>query len=257
MDLREIALDRKEKLVIPYKKIEIKPGFNVRKDFGDTPGFAKDIAKNGQTHPVIVTIEDEHIYLVDGERRLRAITYAINVLHAPIEGVWCVKENKGSNEETRIVTMFSTGTNVKPLNPTEQASALKRLIDLGWTEKKIADQIGRTVTFVNDLLNLNGASLELRKAVETKQISKTAAMKLMKTSSAKSSELLGKSVGHKLRVKDVEKATKGSANLITAASIRAKIKIAEKNKSKDKPYWIAVQNGLEMALGTKEIKEIQ
>jgi hypothetical protein len=251
MELREIALNRKEGLVIPYDKIEIKPGFNVREDFSDTPTFAKDIVKNGQHSPVIISVEGEHIYLVDGERRLRAITYAIKELQAPVEGVWCVKENKGSNEETRIITMFGSGTNVKPLTPTEQAKAVKRLIDLGWNEKKIAIQLGRPVTFVNDLLNLSGASTQIRQAVEKKQITKTAAIKLAKASDAEAAKLLGKDV--RVKVKDVEKATKGHASVITAGSIKAKIKEVNKYIGTNPIFYGAVRDGLEYALGIREL----
>jgi ParB/RepB/Spo0J family partition protein len=256
MEAKEIATSRSNLYSFPFDKIEIDPTFNVRTDYGDIPGLAKDIYENGLHQPLIVRSCDGHIILVDGHRRLRAIKYAIEVLKAPIESIKCILENKGSNEETRLVAMFGTGVNVKPLTPTEQARVVKRLIDLGWDVTKIATQFGRTQAFVNQLLELSGASTEIRQAVEKKQITKTAAMKLMKTSSKKCHKLLGQAVGKVVKVKDVEKATKGSASLITAASIRNKIIVVDQLMPKDKDYWVAVKFGLECALGIKNLPKV-
>jgi ParB/RepB/Spo0J family partition protein len=252
MDIKTQATSRGNLYSFPVGKIEIDPKFNVRLDYGDIAGLAKDIAENGLHQPLIVRSEDGHILLVDGHRRLRAILHAIKTLNAPIESVKCILENKGSNEETRLVAMFGTGVNVKPLTPTEQAKVVKRLVDLNWDVKKIATQFGKTEAFVTQLLELSGASVEIRQAVEKKMITKTAAMKAMKLSSKKCHKLLGKAVG-KIKVKDVEKAAEGSASLITAASIRNQIIEVDKLMPKDKVYWKAVKFGLECALGIKAL----
>jgi ParB/RepB/Spo0J family partition protein len=256
MEIKNIATRRSDMYFFPYNKIEIDPKFNVRKDFGDIQGLAQDIAQNGLQQPLIFRNDDGHIILVDGHRRFKAIGYAIKELKAPIGDIKCIPENKGSNEETRIVNMFGTGTNVKPLTPTEQASAIKRLIDLGWDVKKISAQVGKKLAYVNQLLELSGASTEIRQAVQKKRISKTAAVKLMKASPKDCSRLLGKSVDKKIKVSDVEKATTGAAVLITAGSIRAKIIQVDGLMEKDPEHWGAVKEGLEYALGIKEIPDI-
>ena len=252
--IRDLAVERKDMLFFTYDKIEIDPTFNVRVDYGNIPELAADIAQNGLNQPLIVRFVDGRIILVDGHRRHRAIGYAINTLHAPIESIKCILENKGSNEETRLIAMFSTGANVKPLTTTEQAAVVKRLIDLGSDVKKIAIKFGRPVSFVNDLLNLNGASTEIRQAVEKKQITKTAAKKLIKASGVDCTRLLGKGV--KVKVSDVEKVTKGSASLITAASIRVKIKEVTKHIPENPLFYGAVRDGMEYALGIRELPTV-
>ena len=252
--LYEISERRGNLYYIPPTKINIDPSFNARDDYGDIPTLAKDIAQNGVDIPLIVRSDAEHgIVLTDGHRRLRAVMYAIEHLSAPIDTIPCIKEKKGSNEETRLISMFSTGSNTKPLEPLEQAKVVKRLIDMGWKTGKIATQLGRSQACIYQLIELNGAPTEVRQAVESKKISATAAKKLSHATKEKRAEVLGKT--GKVKSKDVEKAMTGSQSTVTAKQIRKYIsKVDGFIKAGVKvQYWLAVKFGLQVALGTAEL----
>lgn len=59
---------------IEISKIVIRPGFNVRTDYGDIEGLALSILHNGQTDPGRVDVlENGTFMLVDGHRRFEAL----------------------------------------------------------------------------------------------------------------------------------------------------------------------------------------
>jgi ParB/RepB/Spo0J family partition protein len=243
---------------IPIENIKIDPDFNVRTDFGDIPTLAKDIATNGLTHALTVRLaEDEKsVLIVDGERRFRAISMINDkkMLEGGILDIKCSLEEKGSNETSRIIRMFSTGANSKALTELEQAKVAFRLLTVhNMKIKAIADSIGRTQTYVNHLLDLHSAPTNIREAVEEKRISPTAAIKLSKAPKEKRNEVLKKT--GKVRLKDVQKATDGHTSEIPATVIKGYIKKVEKliQAGLDVVKWKSVKLGLEIALGLKEL----
>ena len=60
----------------------------------------------------------------------------------------------------------------------------------------------------------------------------------------------------KVKVSDVEKVTKGSASLITAASIRVKIKEVTKHIPENPLFYGACRDGMEYALGIRELPTV-
>jgi ParB-like nuclease domain./KorB domain. len=258
MSLKDIFSSKDYFYHIPLEHIKIDPDFNVRTDFGDILSLAKDIASNGLTHALTVRLaEDEKsVYIVDGERRFKAISYINDnkLLENGMLDVKCSMEDKGSNEQTRIIRMFSTGANSKPLTELEQAQVVFRLLSVHHLKiTTIAESIGRPQTYVNHLLDLHSTPTNIKEAVQEKKMSPTAAIKLSKAPKEKRDEVL-KRAG-KVKVRDVERATKGTSSQISSRTIKGYVKRVEKfiEAGKNESKWKGVKLGLEVALGLKEL----
>ena len=258
MSLKDIFSSKDYLYHIPIEYIKVDPGFNVRTDWGDIPTLAKDIATNGLTHALTVRLAEDKksVFIVDGERRFRAINMINeeNMLEGGILDIKCSFEEKGSNETSRIIRMFSTGANSKALTELEQAEVVFRLLAVyNMKVKAIAENIGRPQIYVNHLLELHSAPTNIREAVEVKKISPTAAIKLSKAPKEKRDEVLKKT--GKVRVKDVQKATTGITSEISSKTIKGYIKKVEKfiESGSNLIKWKGVKLGLEIALGIEEL----
>lgn len=259
MSIRNIRVGRRDSDLIPVDKITVDKSFNVREDLGDIEGLARDIAQNGLHHPLKVRVEKDsnQVVLIDGHRRLQAIKYARKHLNAPLDAVYCLSENKGGNEETRILEMFSTGTHTKPLTPLEQARVFKRLVDLNWSVARIAEQTGFGEPKVRSLLDLNSATPELRQAVVQSQISPSAASVLAKQDADKQQKALKKASGKKVRVSDVQKLTVGKVYTLSTKKVsdhlnETKETLKQLESEGETSEWLkGVEYGLMVALGKK------
>lgn len=262
--LKDIATSRGTVYKVPYSKLIIDKDFNVRDDFGDIDELAKLIAENGQKTPMQVRLSDDgkNVIIVDGHRRYEAIEIANKKYGAKISDVSCINEERGANEESRIVDMFVYGSG-KPLTLLEQAKVIKKLMDYNWKATDIAKKIGKTQAYVSQLLNLQGASHVLREAVKKGIVSPTAAIKLSTVPISQQKSVLAKvsALGldgngkTKVKVKDVEKATKGMPSTVSTKKIKVILSsVNDRIKQKDtEKNWNDVKYGLELALGTKKL----
>jgi ParB-like chromosome segregation protein Spo0J len=265
MALKDLGTRASETLRIDLQNVSVEPKFNIRTDYGDIDELARQIAENGQRVPGKVRLSDDgkSAVLVDGHRRYKAIAIANEKHGAKIDSFLCIPEEKGANEESRVVDMFMYGTG-KPLTLLEQAEAVTRLQKYGWAIAKISKTIGKSAAYVNQLLTLNGSTHSLREAVKKNTISPTAALKLATATPAKQESVLEKvqdtlssatapkgttpKKKQVLKVKDVEKAMTGTPMNISAKSIKDLISKVE-SKSEENATWKAVKYGLELALG--------
>lgn len=122
---------------IDPRTIRIIEGFNVRKVSQEhIDSIARAYEQGLPVPPVLVAVTaDGTIELVDGEHRVRAAIQA-DMRRIP------VFEFHGSEEERVAVAVASSqGRN---LTPDERAMAYKRLHDKGWTDKEIAEKVGRS-----------------------------------------------------------------------------------------------------------------
>lgn len=160
--LKDIAIGRSNLLMISPKDLREDPD-NIRQDYGDLDSLAASIASKGILHPIRVRLSDDgsSATVVDGHRRFRAV----QSLGALVLSVPCICETRGSNSESRIADMIASNGDQKPLTPLEQAEAFKKLIGFGWTEAKIAEQIGKSVSHVRQRIDLLSAPEDVRQAV--------------------------------------------------------------------------------------------
>jgi hypothetical protein len=101
--------------------------------------------------------------------------------------------------------------------------------------------------------------LKVREAVEKKKLSTSAAVKLSKASEEKQAEVLKDTdKGKKVKVKDVETATKGVASQISSRSLKLKLAKAKKILAlgEEPKYWDGVVFGIEVCLGTAELPPV-
>lgn len=268
--LKSISQDTKDLLLIPLENISEEEGYNVREDYGDLDELAESLAKNGQKEPLTVRMsgDGKTAVLVNGHRRIRALPLANTKFGASFKAAWCIPEEKGANEESRIFDLFTRNSG-KPLTPMEQAIAIKRLVDFNWKIKDIAAKIGKKVKYVNNILDLCAASKELRDAVQSGVISTTAAVMLAKAPESKQSSVInkikalqteskekGQDKDQKKRVSisDVEKEVTGTSTMISAKGIKDLIKQVNETIKEDKENkvsWDLIKLGLELALGKK------
>lgn len=176
------------------RELKVDPGFNVRDlttpdAIGKLTDLKESIIANGVRVPLEVRIDGDAIYVVSGHRRLAATLQAIKEGH-DIKAVPCVPEPKGTNEIERTLNLIVANSG-EPLQPLEQATVIKRLLDFGWTDAQVAQRIGwQTTQQVHNMLELLGAAPEVREMVRKGEVSATTAVAVSKKNGAKAGKVL-------------------------------------------------------------------
>lgn len=131
---------------IDPRSIVVRDNFNSRVDFGDVEELAKQIAKDGILNPLHVQkIKDEQgnekYYLVDGERRYRAIQYNMeHGIDVPNVPVLLVSKDTAQQDLIRIQIQCNEGKNFTEY---EYGVAYKKLSDLGMNNAQISEFVGK------------------------------------------------------------------------------------------------------------------
>lgn len=137
------------------RSIVVRDNFNSRVDFGDIAELANQIAKDGVLNPLHVQrIKDnegnEKFYLVDGERRYRAIQYNIeHGIDIPNVPVLLVNKDIPQQDLIRIQIQCNEGKNFTEY---EYGVAYKKLVDLGMTTSQISEFVGKPQWHVSSCL---------------------------------------------------------------------------------------------------------
>jgi ParB/RepB/Spo0J family partition protein len=153
-DLVKIALD----------KIVVRGNFNVRTDMGNLEELADSIIENGQTIPGRVDVlEDGTFALVDGHRRYEA--HKIIADRGYETFFIAIVNGKKTTEEQRILQMFTTQDN-KPLAVHEVAELISRLVNLGHDQTSVAKKIGKTPSYVSQMLDFANETPEIKNMVK-------------------------------------------------------------------------------------------
>ncbi len=178
---------------VPVSALRVLPDFNLRihspEYTSKVQELARSILANGfyNTKPLAVFVAAEDgknvFYVQDGHRRLEATQIAITA-GAPITDLPVVVMPRSMNAEQQLVHMLRSNEG-EPFKMYEKAIAAARLVNFGKDEKQIAEVLGCTVQAVKDLLTLAGAPAEIRKMVESGEISGTFAVETIKKSKDK------------------------------------------------------------------------
>jgi ParB/RepB/Spo0J family partition protein len=265
--LKDLADGSKDLFLVHFEKIYIENGFNPRKNFDpdtwEIPDLAASIAEKGLLRPLVVRVDNDRIYLVDGERRYRALE------HIRIEGltvkdgidltrVPCIPEDRNASPVDRLLTALASNTG-KPLDPMEEADAFQRLRDGGLVPEKIAASVGKSRGYVVQRLGLLNASEEVREALAKGEISPTAAQSLARKPATEQRATVQrhraekKEIGAKpgkIKVKAVIKSSRPSDKQL-AELIEKKYKAKAKKESPPGLYY-GVIAGLMIAMGKKK-----
>ncbi len=170
---------RGEEIVkIELGKIIIREGFNVRTDYGDLSELSASILENGQTQAGRVDVlQNGTFVLVDGHRRFKAMQLLKEQGHDPL--FRAVVNTSKTSEEQRILQMFTSQDN-KPLRPHEVSDLIQKLINMGHNQKTVAKKIGKSNSYVTQMMEYASESQSIKNHVEQGNITVSAVVKLKK-----------------------------------------------------------------------------
>ena len=168
--IRENSKRGEEVVKIKISKVKVREGFNVRTDYGDIESLAKSILENGQIVPARVdAMADGTFMLTDGHRRFSALEY---ILAQGNEEPYlkAIVNTSRTTEEERILQMFVTQDN-KPLTPMEVCELIKRLINLGYDQTSVDKKIGKSITYVSNMLSVANERQEVKQLISDGKVS--------------------------------------------------------------------------------------
>lgn len=186
----------------PIKEIPIDSiitiGFNPRKTFDSEhiKELADSIRRDGQWNPIIVKHRSDQYELIAGECRLRASKkLGLTKIKARVLNI--------DDDEARLLAL-KTNLMRHDLNPVEEAYGIKKLIDMGWSLKKVTKELNKSTTWVFYRLKLARKSTEgLQNSVIRKIIPLTYAIKICELSEGLQGPMVEKTVRDRLIFKEV------------------------------------------------------
>lgn len=149
---------------IPLDEIIPSPD-NVRTDLGDLDGLVASIASVGLIEPLAVErcatndhADDHRFHILAGERRWSAARRA-GLVEVP-----CMVRDAVTDDGARAELMLIENLQRQDLQPLEEARGYQRLVDLGLSQRTIAERVGCSQAHVSRRVAL----LELPAAVQRK-----------------------------------------------------------------------------------------
>lgn len=158
------VLEAEDGAALPVREIplrRIRPNrFQPRRDFDDAAiaELRDSIAENGLLQPLVVRRAEDGFELVAGERRLRALR------ELGRESAPALLRDLG--DEAMLVLALVENLQRENLNAIEEAAAFQQLIDgFGFTQKEVAERLGRDRSTVSNTLRLLALPLVVREHV--------------------------------------------------------------------------------------------
>jgi len=186
--LRKVALDR------------IRPGpFQPRSVFEpeSLAELADSIREQGVIQPIVVRPVGEDFEIIAGERRWRAAQQA-GLEDIPV----IIRE---VDDEVAVALALIENIQRENLNPLEEASALKRLVDdFQLTHAEAAQAVGRSRSMVSNLLRLLELTSEVRDMVDARHLEMGHARALLSLDADKQAAAAREVVRKKLSVRETE-----------------------------------------------------
>ena len=145
----------------------IDPGFSQPRTIFDESSLnelAKSITANGVVQPILLRPKGERYELIAGERRWRAAERAgLTRIPAVVRDV--------SDDKVLEIALIEN-IQREDLNPIEEASAYKKLIDtLGLTQETVAERVGRDRSYVTNYLRLLKLPQDIQELLQRGKIS--------------------------------------------------------------------------------------
>lgn len=160
--------------------------------------LAASIRHQGVIQPVVVRLSGDKQYeLIAGERRWRAAQMAgIKTIPAIIRDV---------PDEIAIAMALVENIQREDLNPIEEATALRRLVDeFQMTHQEAGDSVGRSRSAVSNLLRLLELSAEVRELVDARHLEMGHARALLTLEPALQAQAAREVVRKELSVRQTE-----------------------------------------------------
>ena len=174
---------RRDQPQVPPSMLVVDPTWNVRgaslarEEYWSQPhiveyvdGLAKSYLSGSYVPPIVVEYNKENQTAIvrDGEHRYHGLMKAINEYGADIIRVE-VSEFKGDATEQNLLMLRSGST--LDLTAVEKAEIINRLHAYGYEPQEIADKIGKSITYVQNLLLVYQLPIEKKRAIQLKKIS--------------------------------------------------------------------------------------
>ena len=195
-NLRKIALDR------------IRPGpFQPRSVFEpeSLAELANSIREQGVIQPIVVRPVGDTFEIIAGERRWRAAQQA-GLEDIPV----IVRE---VDDEVAVALALIENIQREDLNPLEEATALKRLVeDFQLTHAEAAQAVGRSRSMVSNLLRLLELTAEVRDMVDARHLEMGHARALLSLDPASQASAAREVVRKKLSVRETERLVRRMQN---------------------------------------------
>ncbi len=160
--------------------------------------LADSISTQGVVQPIVVRQTTDGRYeIVAGERRWRAAQKAgLSQIPAVI---------KCFDDQTAAAVSLIENIQRENLNPLEESTALKRLIDeFDMTHQQVADTVARSRVAVSNLLRLQDLSPEVKNLLATRQIDMGHARALLSLEGSEQSLIAKEVARKKLSVRETE-----------------------------------------------------
>jgi ParB family chromosome partitioning protein len=160
--------------------------------------LAESIRHQGVIQPVVVRVRGNNNYeLIAGERRWRAAQMAgIERIPAIVREV---------PDEIAIAMALVENIQRENLNPIEEATALRRLVDeFQMTHQEAGDAVGRSRSAVSNLLRLLELSVEVRELVDAKHLEMGHARALLTLEPSRQAQAAREVVSKDLSVRETE-----------------------------------------------------
>ena len=228
---------------IDINKISLNP-YQPRKTFNEESikELALSIEKHGLLQPIVVIEDNGKYILVAGERRLRAFKL---LNKDKIKAIISDISLKDLREYALIENIQR-----EDLNPLEIAISLKSLIDeYGFTHEELAKSIGKSRTYITNMLRLLHLPNEVQKKILDNKISYGHAKILIGLEEKEINKVVEKIENENLSVRDTEKYIK---------SLKTKEKKEDKAKELNEEVLLVAQKlkklGLKIETGKGYIK---
>ena len=159
--------------------------------------LAESIRHQGVIQPVVVRSRGDNYELIAGERRWRAAQMAgIEKIPAIIREV---------PDEIAIAIALVENIQRENLNPIEEATALRRLVDeFQMTHQEAGDSVGRSRSAVSNLLRLLELSQEVRELVDARHLEMGHARALLTLDESMQAQAAREVVSKGLSVRETE-----------------------------------------------------
>ncbi len=185
---------------IPLDKIKPNP-YQPRYVFNDDElnDLAMSIKEHGVIQPIIVKEIGDHYVIIAGERRFRAS----ELLNKPTIPAIVRQYEKSKMIELALIENLQR-ENLSPIEEAKAYSQIMRELDL--TQKEVAQRVGKTRSYVTNMLGLLNLPTEVMDLVDSKMISMGHARALSKMlDKNRIKEIAKLIVDKKLSVREVEK----------------------------------------------------
>lgn len=176
---KELHAGRNDLYMVPVGDIEVLPNFNPRvrnEAFEEhVENLVALITANGfkRDKPlaaIVLLAEGQNkLFVYDGHCRLEATRRAIS-RGVQIEKLPVVVAPAGTTLEDLTASLVTSGFG-KALTPFETGIVCKRLLGYGWTVAQIAEKFNFTTTYIEQLLTIMGAPLEVREMIQSGAVS--------------------------------------------------------------------------------------